>query len=469
VIAPYRIPFDLDNQWNIVGKANWDDPHIDPTYRHGEYEYDFGFPEGFLIRAARSGVVIAAVGDRLVGDGTGGNFIFIRHPDGMVSDYAHLQTNSVLVNPGDWVAQGQAIAGAGTTGVSTDTHLHFQVMAYANSETDFGPTLPIMFLDSNHVAWRPVSDEVLVPNNTRHRQENWRYCHKCKGLFFGGVTDPRKEVGVCKAGDGHDASSSDSYVLTLDAHSSSGQKNWRHCSRCQLLFFGGNPQSDCPAPGGGPHDGTGSGDYNAPPENAPHAQDGWRWCHKCQGIFYSFVAGSQCSTGGPHEEKDSGKYGFVRQIPTIGQGNWRRCAKCAGLFFPQRGSVCPADNGEHEQVATDYYALVYDLSPTITPAELRLGGQSDWRFCRRCKGLFFGGPKRSRCPADGRSPHDDSGSGNYRLMDADLGPGQSGWRWCNRCQGLFYALAGWSRCPAPGGGAHATADSGNYRLLARVP
>src|SRR4051812_29122967 len=38
-----------------------------------------------------------------------------------------------------------------------------------------------------------------------------------------------------------------------------GQNNWRWCHKCQGLFFGGNPGSHCPA--GGAHDKTGSGDY----------------------------------------------------------------------------------------------------------------------------------------------------------------------------------------------------------------
>ncbi len=462
MIAPYRIPFDLDNQWNRVGKANWDDPHPDVTYRHGEYEYDFGFPEGFLIRAARSGIVIATASDRLVGDGTPGNFVFIRHPDGVVSGYAHLQTGSVVVTPGSWVAQGQAIASAGNTGASTGSHLHYQVMAYANSETDYGPTLPIAFLDGNHVKWRPISDEVLLPNNTQHRQENWRYCRKCKGLFFAGATESRREVGVCKGGDGHDGSASDSYVLTLDAHSSSGQKNWRHCRRCRLLFFGGNPESLCPATGA--HDATGSGDYNAPSEFAPNVQKGWRWCRRCQGIFFGPPAGSVCSDGRAHEETGSGSYGFVRQLPSMGQGHWRRCARCAGLFYPHRTSVCPADKGPHDAVMTRSYALVFDLSPALTPSELRLGGQSHWRHCGKCKGLFLGGQPRSQCPAGDQ--HDGTGSGNYRLMDQDLGPGQGGWRCCDRCHGLYYAQQAASKCPAFGG-AHVTKSGATYRVLSR--
>ena len=39
------------------------------------------------------------------------------------------------------------------------------------------------------------------------------------------------------------------------------QDNWRWCHKCQGLFFGGNAtQGHCPA--GGAHDHVGSGDYS---------------------------------------------------------------------------------------------------------------------------------------------------------------------------------------------------------------
>ena len=38
------------------------------------------------------------------------------------------------------------------------------------------------------------------------------------------------------------------------------QRGWRWCSKCQGLWFGGNPGSKCP--GGGVHSKTGSGNYS---------------------------------------------------------------------------------------------------------------------------------------------------------------------------------------------------------------
>jgi hypothetical protein len=39
--------------------------------------------------------------------------------------------------------------------------------------------------------------------------------------------------------------------------------------------------------------------------------------------------------------------------------------------------------------------------------------QHNWRFCRKCQGLFFAGHSKGVCPAGGS--HDDAGSGDYVL------------------------------------------------------
>jgi murein DD-endopeptidase MepM/ murein hydrolase activator NlpD len=65
-----------------------------------------------------------------------GNFLTILHPNGVVTVYGHLQ--SILVNPGDTVSQGQIIAlmggqpGTPGAGRSTGCHLHFGVQGAKN-------------------------------------------------------------------------------------------------------------------------------------------------------------------------------------------------------------------------------------------------------------------------------------------------------------------------------------------------
>jgi len=57
--------------------------------------------------------------------GTGGNWIFIKHEDGIESRYMHL--NTIDVKKGEKVKAGQKIGSSGNTGKSTGPHLHFEI------------------------------------------------------------------------------------------------------------------------------------------------------------------------------------------------------------------------------------------------------------------------------------------------------------------------------------------------------
>ncbi len=60
----------------------------------------------------------------------GGNVVVIRHegiPGLFATRYDHFKTNSILVKPGESVAQGQKIGEVGSAGNSTGPHLHFEV------------------------------------------------------------------------------------------------------------------------------------------------------------------------------------------------------------------------------------------------------------------------------------------------------------------------------------------------------
>ncbi|MBR5227864.1 MAG: M23 family metallopeptidase [Clostridia bacterium] len=65
-----------------------------------------------------------------------GNYVKIKHPNGMYTLYAHLQYGSVDVNLKDKVKKGQVIGFMGNTGYSFGAHLHFEVRDENNVKID---------------------------------------------------------------------------------------------------------------------------------------------------------------------------------------------------------------------------------------------------------------------------------------------------------------------------------------------
>ncbi len=93
-------------------------------------------PIGSSVKAADGGVVKSIVSNCSQGQGSCGggygNWIEIDHGNGRTTRYAHLQSGSVKVNPGDTVSQGQVIGGIGSTGLSTAPHLYFETRFYGS-------------------------------------------------------------------------------------------------------------------------------------------------------------------------------------------------------------------------------------------------------------------------------------------------------------------------------------------------
>ena len=88
------------------------------TYHKG---VDWATPTGTAVYASCGGTVAKA------GWGSGyGYVVYITHPDGRQTRYAHL--SKVLVSVGQTVSQGQKIALSGNTGISTGPHLHFEML-----------------------------------------------------------------------------------------------------------------------------------------------------------------------------------------------------------------------------------------------------------------------------------------------------------------------------------------------------
>jgi hypothetical protein len=146
------------------------------------------------------------------------------------------------------------------------------------------------------------------PPGVIQSQSDWRWCHKCQGLFFSGG---QSSVGSCPAGGQHEKGVSGNYTLAHNSPIFLGQSDWRWCYKCQGLFFSGGQSSVGSCPEGGQHEKGVSGNYSLA-HNSPVAlgQLDWRWCHKCQGLFFSGGQSSvgSCPAGGQHEKGVSGMY-----------------------------------------------------------------------------------------------------------------------------------------------------------------
>jgi murein DD-endopeptidase MepM/ murein hydrolase activator NlpD len=83
---------------------------------------DWAGPGGTPIYAAGNGVV-----EKEGWESGYGKFILIRHHNGYETAYGHMSAYAKTVQEGDHVRQGQVIGFMGSTGLSTGSHLHFEI------------------------------------------------------------------------------------------------------------------------------------------------------------------------------------------------------------------------------------------------------------------------------------------------------------------------------------------------------
>jgi murein DD-endopeptidase MepM/ murein hydrolase activator NlpD len=101
---------------------------------------DVKSPQGTVVRAAAAGNVVYA-GDQVPGFG---NLVLVKHADGWVTAYAHLDRVSVQMR--QTVTQGQELGAVGQTGGVGEPQLHFEVR-YAPTATDKAkPVDPLLVL-----------------------------------------------------------------------------------------------------------------------------------------------------------------------------------------------------------------------------------------------------------------------------------------------------------------------------------
>ncbi|RZJ86093.1 MAG: LysM peptidoglycan-binding domain-containing protein, partial [Hymenobacter sp.] len=98
------------------------------TFRWGRWHFgvDLDLETGDSVRAAFDGVIRISKWD----GGGYGNYLLVRHYNGLETLYGHL--SKALVPVGTFVRAGQVIGLGGSTGRSTGSHLHFEVRYEGN-------------------------------------------------------------------------------------------------------------------------------------------------------------------------------------------------------------------------------------------------------------------------------------------------------------------------------------------------
>ena len=157
----YRLPWLFPG---VIGVAQGNGPGAFSHNGAQQYAFDFSMSDKSTIYATRGGVVGDLVETNTLnfnpcadnnGNGIKGdeedkkadgptNYVRVDHLDGTYSYYAHVDTNSVVPQPGDSVDRGDPLAKVDNIGRSCGVHLHYQV-AIDKTNTIYGQTTQICF------------------------------------------------------------------------------------------------------------------------------------------------------------------------------------------------------------------------------------------------------------------------------------------------------------------------------------
>lgn len=115
----YPVKFEKVKQVNGFGER------INPVSKVKDFHYgiDFAAKEGEEIVVTADGVVVEAKFDKEKGMG---NYILVKHNDMYSTLYTHLK--EFIVKEGDVLNKGKLIGYVGSTGISTGSHLHYEVI-----------------------------------------------------------------------------------------------------------------------------------------------------------------------------------------------------------------------------------------------------------------------------------------------------------------------------------------------------
>jgi hypothetical protein len=315
-------------------------------------------------------------------------------------------------------------------------------------------------------------------------QQNWRWCHKCQGLF----STHTLVTGPCPADGVHDLGSSSNYGLIASQPGVPGQNQWRQCQKCNGIYYSGNPtQGACPS--GGTHSSSGGGDYTIGFGTVGYpGQNGWKWCSRCQMLVNCGTSPAKCAGGGNHDISQSADYtvfynennfnltffghetGHAYGLghswntnPEYEYGNPWDIMSAMGVSSFQDSEYPPAGPGV-EAANLDFLGCIPDFALwTNGPAQV---GTGTIRLLPvNAPSLGYLAAKVSRADVayyiDYRKP---TGWDHGFARDGVFVNEVRTWQWCNKCQELT-STAGLSVGQCAAGGTHDHSGSDNYTLL----
>ena len=134
---------------------------------HQKYSIDFGWNSNHggqhqPIYSIDNGKIY-----KIVKQFKGGNVLYIKHDNGYMSEYAHLQDKSIVLKVGQKVKKGQQVANMGDTGASASgCHLHFSLYKSTKiKDSNKLPCLDYLF----------VGDDQLIGENTQEKYNLLKY------------------------------------------------------------------------------------------------------------------------------------------------------------------------------------------------------------------------------------------------------------------------------------------------------
>lgn len=160
----YRVPFSVGASYPV--SQTYPDSSTHRT-RDSMYAVDFAMPVGTDVVAAREGIVFDVSSTNFKGGPDANqyadvaNLVRILHDDGTYAVYAHLNWNSIRVQPGDRVEAGEYIADSGNTGFSSGPHLHFAVQRNMGMRVD---SLPLLFRGPGSSTVAPATGNIVTAN-----------------------------------------------------------------------------------------------------------------------------------------------------------------------------------------------------------------------------------------------------------------------------------------------------------------